>query len=188
MSWLPICAGLLVFAMRMAELRTQRETIRGAIQERWTLRIFILSGTLLFGGALAEFYWKGFYWNPIALAMGLVLAFISIALRAQARSALGKFWSLHNEIRPNQQFVQAGAFKYVRHPTYLSMILELASGAFIFCAPIAFLAVSVCFFPTLWFRIRKEEAALIETLGQPYREYRSRTPALIPGWKRKSHA
>ena len=48
-------------------------------------------------------------------------------LRWAAIAALGKFWSLHVEMRENHEFVQSGPFRFMRHPTYFSMILETAA-------------------------------------------------------------
>ncbi|NDJ15643.1 MAG: hypothetical protein EBY17_31475, partial [Acidobacteriia bacterium] len=42
---------------------------------------------------------------------------------------------LHVEIRETHQFVRTGPFRWMRHPTYFSMILELLSAAFILQAP-----------------------------------------------------
>src|SRR5260221_128453 len=60
-------------------------------------------------------------------ALGVLCAVVSFKLRWGAIAALGKFWSLHVEMRENHQFVQEGPFRFVRHPTYFSMILETAA-------------------------------------------------------------
>ena len=113
-------------------------------------------------------------------ALGAACATGSFAIRRRAIAALGKFWSLHNEIRGNHSFVRSGPFRWVRHPTYLSMILELLSGALILHARYSSLIVGLIFFPTLWLRIKAEETALVAQLGDDYAAYQSRTPALIP--------
>ena len=63
------------------------------------------------------------------------MAVFSFWLRARAIAALGRFWSLHVEIRENHEFVKTGPFRWMRHPVYFSMILELASICLILHAP-----------------------------------------------------
>ena len=104
----------------------------------------------------------------------------SVVIRRQAIAALGKFWSLHVEIRESHRFVQAGPFRWMRHPTYFSMILELASIGLILNSPWTFLVVNLIFVPTLLLRLRLEEAALVEKFGETYRTYQRTTPALFP--------
>ena len=76
--------------------------------------------------------------------------------------------------------VKSGPFRWVRHPTYLSMILELLSGGLILNAWFSLLGASLLFFPTLLIRIRIEEAALVEKFGGEYEAFRRSTPALFP--------
>jgi len=177
---LPIASGLLIYGLRMAELGTKREIVPGPVRETATLRLFILAGALMLAGAIVEFLWRGGTWHGPAFLAGWVLALASIALRRRAIAALGHFWSLHVEIRPNHQFVRSGPFRWLRHPTYLSMFLELFAGALFLNAPGALAISLLIFVPTLLWRLRLEEAALVEKFGDAYRAYQSNTPALFP--------
>jgi protein-S-isoprenylcysteine O-methyltransferase Ste14 len=177
--YLPIVAAALVYFVRIAEVRRKRDTVAGPVRENLTLRLFLLIGTIMTVGSLAEYLWRGvFSW--IALAAGLVCAVVSFKLRWAAIAALGKFWSLHVEIRENHEFVQSGPFRFIRHPVYFSMILELAAFGLIFSAWWALLAVPFAFIPVLIMRLRLEEPALVEKFGDAYREYQRRVPMLIP--------
>ena len=114
------------------------------------------------------------------LVLGWLCALGSFYIRRQAIAALGRFWSLHVEIRQHHQLVQIGPFRWLRHPTYFSMILELLSGALMFNARYSLLIVPLLFIPALLLRLRLEEAALIEKFGDAYRAYQKSTPAIIP--------
>jgi protein-S-isoprenylcysteine O-methyltransferase Ste14 len=98
-----------------------------------------------------------------------------------AIAALGKFWSLHVEIRENHEFIQTGPFRWVRHPTYLSMILELLALALICNAFFTLLLIPLFFLPVLIMRIRIEEVALVEKFGDAYRNFQRTKSAVIPG-------
>ena len=177
---LPLASVVMIYAARLVELKTRRDTLRGPVLETRTLRLFLLSGTLMLALGLAEHFWRKPDWNGLTFAAGWLCALGSFWLRRRAIAALGKFWSLHVEIRANHEFVRSGPFRWVRHPTYFSMILELLSAAFILRAPLALAAVSVLFIPVLLVRVRIEEAALIEKFGDAYREYQRTTPAIFP--------
>jgi protein-S-isoprenylcysteine O-methyltransferase Ste14 len=86
------------------------------------------------------------------------------------------------EIRDNHEFVQSGPFRFVRHPAYFSMILELLALALICNAFFTLLLIPIFFVPVLIMRIRIEEVALVEKFGDAYRTFQRTKPALIP-WK-----
>ena len=179
-QFVPVAAATAVTVARMREIRVKRNTIAGKIRERWTLRIFIAVGTVTYLAALAEYFLMGGLPAWGFVAVGSLTALFSFWLRARAITALGRFWSLHVEIRENHEFVKTGPFRWVRHPVYLSMILELASICLILRAWTTLLIVPVIFIPALVARLSLEEAAMIEKFGERYREYRRTVPAIFP--------
>lgn len=181
-GWLEPLSVLGIYLARMAELRTKRDTVPGPVRETKTLRRFVLVGTLMFVGGMVEFFVRQPGWNTATFGLGWACGLGSFAVRRSAIAALGKFWSLHVEIRETHEFVRTGPFRWMRHPTYFSMILELASAALILQAPATFALVALLFVPALAERIRLEEAALVEKFGDAYRAYQRATPAVIP-WK-----
>lgn len=83
-------------------------------------------------------------------------------------------------VRPGQQIVERGAYRWVRHPSYtagmilfagtmlalgnwLSVAVVLSAGAFAYS-----------------YRVHVEERALLQTLGEPYRAYMQRTRRFVP--------
>jgi protein-S-isoprenylcysteine O-methyltransferase Ste14 len=76
--------------------------------------------------------------------------------------------------------VKTGPFRYLRHPVYLSMILELAAFILICSAWGMLLLVPVLFIPAMIMRLRLEEPAMVEKFGDAYRDYQRRVPMLIP--------
>jgi protein-S-isoprenylcysteine O-methyltransferase Ste14 len=182
-SWdivLPVASVIAIYGARMAELRTKRDTVPGSVRETLTLRLFMLAGALMLVGSNLEFFLRGLTLKWWTFAAGWLCSLASFAIRRRAIAALGKFWSLHVEIRENHQFVQAGPFRWVRHPTYFSMILELLGLGLIMNAVYSLLAAAICFVPTLALRLKLEETALVDKFGDAYREYQRTTPALFP--------
>jgi len=176
----PVASVLIIYLARMVELRTKRNTIPGKILENLTLRLFLLSGTMMLVYSIAEFRLRHLSLNWATFFAGWLCALFSIVIRRRAIAALGKFWSLHIEIRENHQLVQSGPFRWLRHPTYFTMILELLSICLILNAYASLILTSLIFIPALLMRIRLEEGALVEKFGRAYQLYQDRTPAIFP--------
>lgn len=178
--FLPIVTALAVSILRLAEVKRKRDTVAGPIRENFTFQLFIFVGGFMTLGSIAEFVWRGGVFSWPAYFAGVLCAVASFKLRGAAIAALGRFWSLHVEIRENHEFVQSGPFRFVRHPTYFSMILETVSFGLICSAWWMLLFIPLVFVPALILRLRLEEPALVEKFGDAYREYQRRVPMLIP--------
>ncbi len=177
---LPPAVACMFFCARMAEVSTKRNVVAGKKREGVTFLIFMLCGLLIIGGGIAEFFLRhSALWWP-TMAAGCVCALASFVIRRAAIRALGKFWSLHVEMREGHEFVTSGPFAYARHPVYFSMILELLGIGLILNAWIALAAAFVIFIPTMIARVRIEEHALLAQFGDAYEDYIKSTPAILP--------
>ncbi|HEV7866625.1 MAG TPA: isoprenylcysteine carboxylmethyltransferase family protein [Chthoniobacteraceae bacterium] len=179
---LPPLAAALAWAERMREVRTKRATVPGPRREVLSFRLFMTSGLVMFAGGIVEF----FIWQPpfslLRFLAGVVLTITSFVIRRKAIAALGRFWSLHVEMREGHEFVQSGPFRWMRHPVYFSMILELLGTAFMLGSWRALAVASLIFIPTLIWRVRTEEEALITQFGPAYEAYRRSTGMIFP-WR-----
>ena len=177
---LPPAAALAVFLARMLEVFTKREVVAGKKFESVTFRLFMLCGILIVVGGIVEFYARHLVlWWP-TFSAGVFCSVASFVIRRSAIRALGKFWSLHVEMREGHEFVTSGPFAYARHPVYFSMILELLGIGLLTSAWITFGVVFVIFTPTLFARVRIEERALLAQFGDDYAKYMQTTPAIFP--------
>jgi protein-S-isoprenylcysteine O-methyltransferase Ste14 len=178
---LPVLSVLLILLARLREVGTKRDTVSGPVRENLTFRLFMLVGVLMVAGSVTEFLLvRAARYSWLLFVLGWIAALASFRIRRSAIAALGKFWSLHVEIRENHQFVKTGPFRWIRHPTYFSMILELLSAGLILNAFLMLLIIPLVFFPVLILRVKIEEAALVEKFGDAYRHYQQITPALLP--------
>ncbi|MBC8001299.1 MAG: isoprenylcysteine carboxylmethyltransferase family protein [Opitutaceae bacterium] len=177
---LPALSIVAIFLARILELGTKRNIVAGPIRENITLRLFILTGIIMLASTLTELFLTQPEINWWLFGGGWLVAIASFVIRRRAITALGRFWSLHVEIRDNHEFVRTGPFRWLRHPTYFSMILELLSVGIIAGVRFSFLTIPLLFIPVLLYRVRVEEHALIEKFGEEYREYQKVTPAILP--------
>jgi len=130
-------------------------------------------------GSIAEQLWRRTPFSLGWFGAGWAVAFVSFVLRRRAIRELGKMWSLHVEIRDQHRLVTTGPYRWVRHPAYTSMILELSALGLLLHSAYTSALVAVLFIPTLFARIRIEEAALSKQV-RGYSEYQRATPALLP--------
>ncbi len=184
--YLPLVSVILIYLSRMIELGTRRDTMAGPVLERLTLPLFVLAGSVMVAGSIVELFVRHLRLNGWTFVCGWMCAVASVVLRRKAIAALGRFWSLHVEIREGHQFVRTGPFRWMRHPTYFSMILELLAIGLVTNALYTAVVVAVLFVPTLAFRINLEETALVARFGEMYKQYQRTTPALFPyKWPRE---
>lgn len=111
-------------------------------------------------------------------AIGSILFLIGMELRNSAIRSLGKQWSVHIDLKKTQQIVRSGPYRYIRHPYYFSVLLELIGFALIANAYFS-LALVLCFqLPLILWRIGYEEKALERKFGRAYVWYRKKLGSL----------
>ncbi|HEX9734144.1 MAG TPA: isoprenylcysteine carboxylmethyltransferase family protein [Thermoanaerobaculia bacterium] len=120
--------------------------------------------------------------SPAALSWTANAAILAgLAVRTAAVLVLGRFFSVHVTIRDDHEIVDAGPYRWVRHPAYAGILISfvglgLASGSWLGLAlatvPPALVVLE---------RIRVEEAALEVALGESWHAYCARTRRLVPG-------
>jgi protein-S-isoprenylcysteine O-methyltransferase Ste14 len=115
----------------------------------------------------------------LLFVVGLVLALAGIAIRQYAVATLGRFFTVRVMTRPNQTVVDTGLYRYVRHPSYSGSLLTVL-GVLLCSTNWLSLACFVLALPGFVYRIRVEERALTQALGEPYRDYMRRTRRLVP--------
>ncbi len=127
--------------------------------------------------------WISWSFLPLPLwlrAGGLVLAALGLLLLWRGHHALGKNFHPTLEAAPNQELVTTGPYRYVRHPLYVAFLLMLTSTGLLssnwFIGVVGVLLIA----SITVVRIPAEEAQLEGRFGERYREYRRRTPALLP--------
>jgi methyltransferase len=98
-------------------------------------------------------------------------------LRYWAVATLGDRWTTRIVFIPHAPPITAGPYRFVRHPNYLAVVLEMACIPLIHGAYVTALVFSLSNALLLSVRIRAEEAAL----GAKYERAFAATPRFIPG-------
>ena len=111
---------------------------------------------------------------------GIVVILLGTALRWWAILTLGRYFTIDVAVRSTQSVVQSGPYRFVRHPSYtaiLIMLLGVGMALTNWASLVAMLAGGLI---GLLYRVRVEEHALVEALGQPYMDYMRTTKRFIP--------
>jgi protein-S-isoprenylcysteine O-methyltransferase Ste14 len=113
--------------------------------------------------------------------VGLVLMVLGVALRQWSVLVLGTFFTVQVHVREGQTVVDTGPYRFVRHPSYTGIVTSFA-GMGVALENWLSLAVLLVV-PTIGLvvRIRVEERALTDALGEPYRRFSASRARLIPG-------
>jgi protein-S-isoprenylcysteine O-methyltransferase Ste14 len=121
------------------------------------------------------------WWDRKAVFFaGITLMLAGLAFRFYAMSVLGKFFTYDVAVQAGQTVVEAGPYRYIRHPSYTGGLMTLA-GLGLALGNWASLAVLMVLMGVAYgYRISVEEAALAGALGEPYKEYMRRTWRLVP--------
>jgi len=112
---------------------------------------------------------------------GLIVLIIALAIRWTAIFTLGKSFSSNVAILDSQKLNRAGLYRFVRHPSYLGLLLVfLAIGLH----SRNWLSFAIVFPPctaAVLYRIHVEESALHQAFGAEYVAYSRVTKRLLPG-------
>ena len=111
-------------------------------------------------------------WGFVALALALVAQ----ALRYWAITTLGPRWNTRVIVLPEAEPVTGGPYRFIRHPNYVAVVLELAVLPLVHGAWLTALVFTVGNALLLRVRIRVEE----EALGAHYAKSFSNTPRMLP--------
>jgi protein-S-isoprenylcysteine O-methyltransferase Ste14 len=111
---------------------------------------------------------------------GLALLGVGGVLRIWPMFVLGRLFSGLVAIQPGHRLVTAGPYRFVRHPSFLGLMLGFLGWALLFRSGIGLVAVALGI-PILHARIEAEEALLASHFGTAYDAYRRRTWRLLPG-------
>jgi protein-S-isoprenylcysteine O-methyltransferase Ste14 len=117
--------------------------------------------------------------SPFLDLMASVAALAGLVITIWARRTIGENWSASVTLKEGHELIQAGPYRFVRHPIYTGFLLMALGAAIIPFRTRGFAGVALVF-AGFWFKLRQEEALMTETFPDEYRLYKSRVKALIP--------
>jgi protein-S-isoprenylcysteine O-methyltransferase Ste14 len=157
---------------------------RGGVDRfEWTLAAVAVSLGLGVGVAFLAVYHHAAClpggWAPVILGELLFLA--GLALRFWAILTLGRFFKVTISIQQGHRVIRSGPYRVLRHPSYSGLLLILLGLGLMLGTWLGLAALIVLPLIGMLVRIRVEESALIDALGQEYISYAAETRRLVPG-------
>jgi len=118
------------------------------------------------------------HWLKTASA---ILMLAGLGTRWTAIVTLGKSFSSNVAIQDSQKIKKTGLYRFVRHPSYLGLLVVFLGIGLHSRNWIGFAAALVPTTAALLYRIHIEEAALRTVFGEEYVVYSRDTKRLVPG-------
>lgn len=116
--------------------------------------------------------WAG--WVGVAMIVGAIFVFW------RAHADLGLNWSPSLEIREKHELITRGIYGVIRHPMYASQWLWVIAQPLLLQNWLAGVVNLVIFIPFYFMRVKAEEALMLDSFGEQYREYMKKTGAVLP--------
>ena len=112
--------------------------------------------------------------------MGLIIMISGFGLRQWSIQTLKNFFTPMVCLQPNHVLIDHGPYGYIRHPSYLGLIMELVGLGLTLKNILATAIILGLLIPAILYRISVEEKTLTEKFGEVYLNYKERTKRLLP--------
>jgi methyltransferase len=156
----------LVAAQRVGELRISARHLRplkargaievGAGHYPWMVALH----TSFLVSCVAEVWLLGRTWRPVLAAPAVTILVLALALRWWTLATLGERWTTRVLVVPGEGLIESGPYRWLRHPNYLVVVMEIAAIPLVHGAWLTALLFSVANLILLRERVRVEEGAL----------------------------
>ena len=178
LGFLLLLGGERLVELWLSKRNAQRAFARGGVEVgRGHFRVMALVHTAFLFACAAEVVGmdRAFPGAPGFAALGVALC--AQGLRYWAIASLGDRWNVRVIFVPGDEPVTRGPYRFLRHPNYLAVILELAAVPLIHGAWVTAIVFTLLNAAVLFVRVRAEERALGAAYARTFRD----RPRFIPG-------
>jgi len=143
----------------------------------------VFLGVTIFASIMIAILFHLLGWGSVATLatiIGAILMLAGVALRFWAFTTLGRNFTQTVVTDAQQELIQSGPYKLIRHPSYTGALITLVFLGLAFGSWIASCVILVIVASIYVYRIQVEERALQAHFGAAFDEYRKRTKRLIP--------
>jgi methyltransferase len=180
LALLAAVAVLRLVELRISRRHQQRMLVQGAVripEPHFKWMVVVHTGVLIAAALEVVVLRRPFL--PLLGATMFVLFLASNLMRFWVVRTLGDLWSVQVMDSTRIGVVTTGPFRFVRHPNYTGVILEMISLPLIHTAWITAIATSLAYSFALSMRIRAEESVLMA--NPEYRAAMGHKPRFLPG-------
>lgn len=168
---------LLSVTRRSPKSANVREEDHSSLRALWLVIMASIAAAIWF----ALHVRVGLLAHPRAFAhAGVVIFALGLILRWWAIIQLGRFFTVNVAIVHDHRLVEAGPYRFVRHPSYTGVLVAFLGFGLSLGNWLALLILLVPIFAVFVYRMNVEERALTNALGESYLAYTRRTKRLLP--------
>jgi len=165
-------------------LRAREGAARAESPDRGSLKLIVVANQLatiaafavcgLAAFAVSQVWRLTWFWTGIAMLISGSL------LRRHCFRVLGKYFTGDVDARAEQPVIDRGAYRWIRHPSYTGGMLLFTGIGVALGNWLSVLILAATMTAVYTYRVRVEERALLETLGEPYRKFMQSRKRFIP--------
>lgn len=152
-------------------------------RDKSSLRLLWLAIVLSISSAMAIASYKYGEMHTASHAIpeiGLLLIVAGLIFRWVAIITLWRYFTVNVTIADDHKLITRGLYGIIRHPSYTGSLLSFLGLGLAFSNWYSLVIVVLPITAAFMYRIKVEEAALLEFFGEQYRQYASETKRLIP--------
>jgi protein-S-isoprenylcysteine O-methyltransferase len=150
---------------------------RGSLSLLWIVILASIYLSVMLARALPQL---SFGPRPMFEIIGIAVFAAGISLRGYAIVVLGRFFTVNVAIARDHRLIEAGPYRFVRHPSYTGSLLAFLGLGICYCNWASLAGLMIPVLAVFRRRMQVEEAALVAAFGDRYRDYIRRTKRLIP--------
>jgi methyltransferase len=176
--------GERLFEVVLSRRNARRALARGGVEVEsggFYAAMVVVHGLLFFAAPLEVIVARRPFVPALAAAATAALAG-AMALRYWAVATLGDRWNTRLIVVPGEPAATGGPYRFVRHPNYVAVAVEMAALPLVHTAWISALAWSAASAVLLALRVPREEAALAR--ASDYARRLGDRPRFVPGARR----
>jgi protein-S-isoprenylcysteine O-methyltransferase Ste14 len=113
-----------------------------------------------------------------AVAVSLIL--LGSLLRRYCWRTLGQYFTGDVRARPDQPVIRTGPYRLVRHPSYTAGMMMYIGIGLALGSWFSFVLLTIATIATYGYRVVIEERALLDAIGEPYRDYMKERKRFVP--------
>jgi protein-S-isoprenylcysteine O-methyltransferase Ste14 len=182
-AWARLVLAISVAAFAVGEVVQAFKVRRGAsrtdLRGEVTFRVVFFAGILML--PLAQTLAPGAELESAgAFALGAVVGWAGLLLRWWSFATLGTYFTTVVKTSADQVVVSRGPYRLLRHPSYTGLLAALLGCGLMFGNWVGACACFLLVLLALIYRLRREERAMIDALGDAYLDFAKDRARLLP--------
>ena len=181
MRWILVGTAAIWVALELRQSITHRpEGVRAGWRSEVLFRLVVAVGAIG-AGVLASVAPSATIGPPRSSTGSASFVFWGgISLRLWSFHTLGRYFTFTVQTSRDQPVIADGPYRLIRHPSYAGLLLVIIAVGLFIGNWLSLVCLAVVTAGGLVFRIRVEEQALTQNLGDSYRDYAATHKRLVP--------